>query len=248
MKTRFKKIILILFISLISNQISYTKPPKQEKQKHESFLEKLKEQFRRSFLQDNFSTIVEKELYRSGKLSRERIENYIERLGIKTIINLKNKRSEDDLKLKKDMKKFKVNVLNIILNYEEKLSKKSLIKLLKIYQLSYKPILIIDDPEIISNDDAVTLYLLTQRNEYLIGLIMKKIETTLKNFTEDSHSHSPWMVSLFGDRTFTTNFKDKILTPLHSSIEEMIESIDFEELINRLPDEIFSTDDPECLY
>lgn len=93
---------------------------------------------------DNFHSVESGTLYRSKQLSQRRLEKYIKRLGLKTIINLRGSNPTRSWwqKEKAVTKKYGLKFYNLAMTARSLPSKKHLLKLLEIYKTAPRPILI----------------------------------------------------------------------------------------------------------
>jgi protein tyrosine/serine phosphatase len=93
---------------------------------------------------DNFHTVERGKLYRCSQISPKKLSKYIAKHGIKTLVNLRGPnhdkkwwRAERDL-----TQKLGVRFYNIPMFAQTMTSRKNLIKLLNVYKLAPRPILI----------------------------------------------------------------------------------------------------------
>jgi protein tyrosine phosphatase (PTP) superfamily phosphohydrolase (DUF442 family) len=118
-------------------------------------------------LYDNFHTVESGKLYRSKQLSERKLRHYIKKLGIKAVINLRgnNKHMKWWSKERKIAHKLGVNYFDVALNANFFSSKRSLLKLLRIYHHTPRPILIHCEGGSDRTGEAAALWLLTQQNK-----------------------------------------------------------------------------------
>lgn len=93
---------------------------------------------------DNFYTVEKGRFYRSAQLSPDRLEHYIKKHSIKTIINLRGKHPEldwwqDEAKL---ALRYNINFHNIAMSANELTPQNKLLELMSIYNTTQTPILV----------------------------------------------------------------------------------------------------------
>jgi protein tyrosine/serine phosphatase len=93
---------------------------------------------------DNFHCVEKNALYRSGQLSVKRLEHYIRKYNIKTIINLRgiNEYSSWWQKEHALAEKMNIDIYDIAMTAKQFSSKENILLLLKLYEFAPKPILI----------------------------------------------------------------------------------------------------------
>jgi len=121
--------------------------------------------FRKIF--DNFHTVQRGKLYRSKQLSPKHLDSYIQKLEIKTIINLRGENTDKKWwqQEKTIANKHHVRFFNIPMSAKAKPSLQNLKKLLTIYKKAPKPILIHCHSGVDRTGEAAALWSLTQQNK-----------------------------------------------------------------------------------
>src|SRR3972149_7480835 len=105
------------------------------------FNKKNREEFSQSF--DNFYEVEKNSFYRSKQLSEDRLDFYIKKYGIKTLINLRgNNQKKWWFKEKKVAEKNGVAFFSIAMSAVRMTKKEHLIELLKIYDTAPRPMLV----------------------------------------------------------------------------------------------------------
>jgi len=121
--------------------------------------------FRKIF--DNFHTVQSGKIYRSKQLSSKNLNSYIQKLGIKSIVNLRgeniDKRWWQQEKAIAD--KNHVWFFNIAMSAKTKPTVRNLKKLLKSYQKAPQPMLIHCYSGVDRTGEAAALWVLTQQNK-----------------------------------------------------------------------------------
>lgn len=116
---------------------------------------------------DNFHSVQLGVLYRSAQLKPSRLRKYIQKFGIKSVINLRgiNKKTKWWQAEKATLKKLKVNYYNISFNASNFSSKENLHKLLYLYKHAPKPILIHCRDGADRSGEAAALWVLEQQGK-----------------------------------------------------------------------------------
>ncbi len=116
---------------------------------------------------DNFHSVQSGVLYRSAQLKPSRLRKYVQKFGIKSVINLRgvNKKTKWWQAEKATLEKLNVNYYNIPFNANSYSSKENLHKLLYLYKHAPKPILIHCRDGADRSGEAAALWILEQQGK-----------------------------------------------------------------------------------
>lgn len=113
----------------------------------------------KDFIYDNFHTVVEERLYRSGQIPSVRLAAYLEKYNIKTIINLCGKSKSEEAVAAQ----YGAKVLHAPMSANAASSKEQLEKLLACFDIAQEPILVHCLQGINRTGEAVALWLLDKK-------------------------------------------------------------------------------------
>lgn len=136
---------------------------------------------------DNFHTVEPGALYRSGQLSAQKLAKYIQKLGIKSIINLRGKNADKRWWQEEQAcaKRFGVHHYNIAMSARRFPYKQELIQLLQLYDHAPRPMLIHCQGGSDRTGEAAALWVLDQqkksKQEALRQLSLKYRHITFRN-------------------------------------------------------------------
>lgn len=162
-------------------------------------------------LTNNFSTVEKNKLYRSKQLSPKMLGFYINKYGINTIINLRGRNQKkwyfDELELCKN-KNIKLYSIPMSANYLS--SKENLIKLLNVFDLAKKPILIHCKSGADRTGEAAALWALEKQGkskkkalkQLSIQFLHFKAKYPAKDFLIKIWQGREWLINAYNHKNF----------------------------------------------
>lgn len=167
---------------------------------------------------DNFHTVQPGALYRSGQLSSQKLAKYIQKLGIKSIINLRGKNADKRWWQEEHAcaKRFGVHFFNISMSAQRLPYKQELIQLLQLYDHAPRPILIHCQGGADRTGEAAALWILDQqkksKQEALKHLSLKYLHIAYRKpykkfFIETVWQDRSWLLTAYNHNKYTLSKK-----------------------------------------
>jgi len=162
---------------------------------------------------DNFHSVERGVLYRSKQLSKKRLEKYIKRLDLKTIINLRGPnptrswwRQEKALAQKHGLKFY-----NLAMTARSLPSKQHLLKLLDIYKTAPKPILIHCYSGADRTGEAAALWVLEHQKKHK-NIALKQLSFKY-GYVRSKHPAKHFFISIWQGKKWLTATYDPDIYP-----------------------------------